>query len=343
MSPLPAVPTDLESLDPVSPLHCFQLDRRNFLKVFGGGLLVCLTGENALAQESGRAFGGRQQVPGDVSAWIHIDADGHVSVFTGKVEVGQNIRTSLAQLVAEELMLPFDAITMVMGDTDLVPYDMGTFGSQSTPQMGPRLRSMAAAARQALIEMAAKQWSVDTASLTIADGKVANPANGKSFTYGQLTRGEKLVTTVSSSAPLIPASAWKVAGTAIPKANGREFVTGKHKYPSDISLPGMMFGKVLRAQGFNEARGKPVTADDVRFTTRDGAIYMVELGVPTQELRVKSLGKAARLLDRPIESIALLGSGEKLEWNQGDDALSILAPHSTPSPEALAYKITLKS
>jgi isoquinoline 1-oxidoreductase len=251
MSPLPAVPTDLASLDPVSPLHCFQLDRRNFLKVFGGGLLVCLTGENALAQESGRAFGGRQQVPGDVSAWIHIDAAGHVSVFTGKVEVGQNIRTSLAQLVAEELMLPFDAITMVMGDTDLVPYDAGTFGSQSTPQMGPRLRSMAAAARQALLELAAKQWSVDAASLTIADGKVANPANGKSFTYGQLTRGEKLVTTVSSSSPLIPASAWKVAGTPVPKANGREFVTGKHKYPSDISLPGMMFGKVLRAQGFN--------------------------------------------------------------------------------------------
>ena len=164
------------TLDPVNPLHCFQLDRRNFLKLFGGGLLVCLTGERALAQEAGRGFGGRQQVPNDVSAWLHIDADGKVSVFTGKVEVGQNIRTSLAQLVAEELMLPFDAITMVMGDTDLVPYDAGTFGSQTTPQMGPRLRTMAAAARQALIELAAKQWSVDAASLTIADGKVTNPA-----------------------------------------------------------------------------------------------------------------------------------------------------------------------
>jgi alpha-L-fucosidase len=98
----------------------------------------------------------------------------------------------------------------------------------------------------------------------------------------------------------------------------------------------------LRAQGFNEGRGKPMTADDVRFTTRNGAIYMIELGVPTAELQVKSLGTAARLLERPIEHIALIGSDEPIVWKQGE-ALSIQAPHSTPSPEALVYKITLKS
>ena len=242
---------DLVLPEPGNAPRCFALDRRTFLKVFGGGLLVCLTDGPALAQEAGRGFGGRQQVPTAVSAWLHIAADGKISAFTGKVEIGQNIRTSLAQLVAEELMVPFDAITMVMGDTDLVPYDAGTFGSQSTPQMGPRLRSMAATARQALIQMAAKQWSVDAASLTTADGKVTNPAGRQSLTYGQLTRGEQIVTTVSSSAPLIPANTWKIAGTPVPKVSGREFVTGKHKYPSDISLPGMMFGKVLRATGFN--------------------------------------------------------------------------------------------
>jgi isoquinoline 1-oxidoreductase len=255
MSTLLAGPTDLAQLDSANKLHHFELNRRTFLQLFGGGLLVCLTGENVLAQEAGRGSAGRQQVPNDISAWLHIDADGKVTVFTGKVEIGQNIRTSLAQLVAEELMLPFDAITMVMGDTDLVPYDAGTFGSQSTPQMGPRLRTMAAAGRQALLELAAKQWSVDAATLTVADGKVTNSANKQALNYGQLTRGEKLVTTVSISAPLIPANAWKVAGTPIPKANGREFVTGKHKYPSDISLPGMMFGKVLRPTGFNATLG----------------------------------------------------------------------------------------
>jgi isoquinoline 1-oxidoreductase len=95
-----------------------ELDRRDFLKVLGGGLLICLTHTSSWAQESGRAFGGNE-LPKDLDAWLHIAADGRVKVFTGKVEVGQNIRTSLAQLVAEELKVPFETITMVMGDTDL--------------------------------------------------------------------------------------------------------------------------------------------------------------------------------------------------------------------------------
>jgi isoquinoline 1-oxidoreductase len=249
---LPDETAELNALDPANAPRCFALDRRTFLQLFGGGLLVCLTGESS-AQESGRrgGFGGRQQVPSDVSAWIHIAADNRISVFTGKVEVGQNIRTSLAQQVADELMVPFDAISMVMGDTDLVPYDMGTFGSQTTPQMGPRLRTMAAAARQALVEIAAKQWSCDVAALIVANGSVTAPNANQSLTYGQLTRGEKLIATVSASIPLLPPTAWKIAGTAVPKANGRDFVTGKHQYPSDISVPGMMFGKVLRATGYN--------------------------------------------------------------------------------------------
>src|SRR5205823_2193045 len=84
-----------------------QLDRRDFLKFLGGGLLICLAPRSALSQESGRGGGGHE-LPKDLSAWIHIDADGKVKVFTGKVEVGQNIRTSLGQQVAEELRVPFD-------------------------------------------------------------------------------------------------------------------------------------------------------------------------------------------------------------------------------------------
>jgi isoquinoline 1-oxidoreductase len=251
MNTLLSNPTDLAQLDSANKLHQFELDRRSFLKLFGGGLLVCLTGNHADAQESGRSGFGGHELPKEISAWIHIGADNKVTVFTGKIECGQNIRTSLAQQVADELMVPFDSITMVMGDTDLTPWDAGTFGSQSTPQMGPCLRTMAAAARQTLIEMAGKKWGCDAASLVVADGKISAPNANQSLTYGQLTQGEKLVTTVSSTVPLMPAKDWKVAGTAVPKANGREFVTGKHKFPSDIALPGMMFGKVLRPSGFN--------------------------------------------------------------------------------------------
>jgi isoquinoline 1-oxidoreductase len=233
-------------------LESFRLDRRDFLKIFGGGLLVCLTGAPAFSQESGRGYG-NHELPKDIASWLSIAADGSVTVYTGKVEVGQNIRTSLAQLVAEELTVPFDAITMVMGDTDLTPWDMGTFGSRSTPTMGPQLRTMAAAARQTLIEMAARQWKVEPSTLKTAQGKVICSAQTRSISYGQLTRGEKLVTAVSVDPSLTPAKDWKIAGTPVAKAGGRDFMTGRHKYPSDIASPGMMFGKVLRPDGFKAA------------------------------------------------------------------------------------------
>jgi isoquinoline 1-oxidoreductase len=228
----------------------FELDRRDFLKVLGGGLLICLADVPLWAQESGRTFGSHE-LPKDVSSWLHIAADGQVKVLTGKVEVGQNIRTSLAQQVAEELRVPFDSITMVMGDTDLVPWDMGTFGSRTTPTMAPVLRAMASAARQSLTEIAAKRWGVDATELMASNGKVTEKKGSRSLTYGELTQGDNLVKVVTGNPALTPATEWKIGGTPVPKAGCRDFVTGKHKYPSDIVRPGMLFGAVLRPDGFN--------------------------------------------------------------------------------------------
>ncbi|MFZ0688380.1 MAG: molybdopterin cofactor-binding domain-containing protein, partial [Acidobacteriaceae bacterium] len=143
------------------------------------------------------------------------------------------------------------SITMVMGDTDLVPWDMGTFGSRSTPTMGPQLRTMAMTAREMLIETAAERWKADPATLQAENGRVTNPATNVSLGYGEITKGEKLTRAIAGDPPLTPASEWKIAGTAVPKVDGREFVTGKHAYPSDIVRPGMVFGKVLRPAGYN--------------------------------------------------------------------------------------------
>ena len=245
MTPLNQTLLKMDSEDSEIKSRTAQLDRRDFLKVFGGGLLVCLAPHSAWSQESGRGWGGHE-LPKDLSAWLHIDANSNVKVFTGKVEVGQNIRTSLAQQVAEELRVPFDSVTMIMGDTDLVPWDMGTFGSRTTPTMGPQLRTMAAAARQMLIEMAAQRLHVDQASLACDNCKIIDPKTSRSISYGELTRGEKLVKTVTGEGHLTPPAEWKIAGTAVPKAEGRDFVTGKHKFPSDITRPGMMFGAADR-------------------------------------------------------------------------------------------------
>jgi nicotinate dehydrogenase subunit B len=234
---------------PAGPRAGLHVDRRDFLKGLGAGLLVVIAENAVWAQESGRGFRG-QELPKDIASWLHIAPDGRVTAFTGKVEVGQNIRTSLAQQVAEELRVPFDSVEMVMGDTDLVPWDMGTFGSRTTPDMGSRLRTMAVAARQLLLEQVAESWKVEAAALTAVNGKIVDAQGRRSIAYGELTRGEKLVKVVSTQQSLTAATDWKIAGAAVPKAGGRAFVTGRHKYPSDIVRPGMLFGAVLRAEGF---------------------------------------------------------------------------------------------
>jgi alpha-L-fucosidase len=98
-------------------------------------------------------------------------------------------------------------------------------------------------------------------------------------------------------------------------------------------------GAALSAQGFNEGKGKPFTAADVRFTTKNGTLYMIVLGVPTQDLEIKSLGGAAKLLDKPITKITLLGSQEKVQWAQTDRALTIKTPQTIPNDIAIVFKL----
>jgi len=226
-----------------------ELSRRNFLNTLGGGIVVlCVIDEAADAQESGRRARGGDARPAEISAWLHIGEDGGITVYTGKTEVGQNIRTSLTQAVAEELHAPVASIHMLMADTDLVPYDMGTFGSRTTPTMAPQLRKAAAAAREALINIASSEWKVDRGAVQIADGKVT--CNGHSAGFGELTHGKQLVQSIQAEVKLTPALEWKVAGHTIPKVNGRDIVTGSHRYTTDVKRPGMLYGKVLRPVAF---------------------------------------------------------------------------------------------
>jgi CO/xanthine dehydrogenase Mo-binding subunit len=227
----------------------FEVNRRDLFKLLGAGLVVGVCDGVGVAQESGRAQG--EETPQDLASWLHISGEGKVTVFTGKVEMGQNIRTSLAQQVSEELHAPMGSISMIMGDTSLVPFDLGTFGSRSTPQMGTQLRRAAACARELLLDMAAQRWSVNRKQLSAAEGFISNSASGQKLSFGELTQGQKLVKILGADPPLTPATQWKVAGSTAPKVDGRDFVTGAHRYTSDLTRPGMLHGKVLRPTAFN--------------------------------------------------------------------------------------------
>ncbi|HKV63329.1 MAG TPA: molybdopterin cofactor-binding domain-containing protein [Candidatus Acidoferrum sp.] len=236
-----------------SPMHQFELARRDFFKILGAGIAVFAVAKDALAAQEtapGHRSFHMEELPKDISAWLHVGEDGTVTGFTGKAEIGQNIRTSLAQTIADELRVPFESVRLVTADTALTPFDAGTFGSRTTPTMTPQLRQVAWAARELLIEAAAKEWNIAPAGLVAADAKITDPASGRSLKYKELVRGKTLAQSLPAEDPTTPAAQWTVAGKPIRKVDGRSFVTGKHQYTPDMRLEGMLYGKVLRPPSF---------------------------------------------------------------------------------------------
>lgn len=281
-----------------SSMYRFDLDRREFFKFLGAGVLVFSVATTVTAQESGGASRRRgDSLPREIDAWLHLGENGRVTVYTGKAEMGQNIRTSLSQAVAEELHVPMDHVEMVMGDTQLTPFDMGTFGSRTTPTMNLQLRKVASAARDALIAAAASEWKVDAAGLLAADGRVRNPKTGKSAEYATLIKGQQLTASIPAEDPLITPAKWTVAGKSAPKVDGRDFVTGKHRFPSDRKLPEMLCGKVLRPPAF----GATLVSLDTQKAEQLGATVVRDGNF---------VGVAASSMDGASEAIAAIHA----EW-----------------------------
>jgi isoquinoline 1-oxidoreductase len=252
------------------PSYRFEIERRDFIRLFGvlgGGLLVASVGDAGAQQESGG--GGQGSASNDVAAWIHVDAAGRITGYTGKTEIGQNIRTSLAQAIADELRVPLSAVTLIMADTDLVPFDQGTFGSLSTPRMAPVLARAAVTAREMLIDRAAALWSVDRATLTCKDARIS--AAGRSIGFGDLVKDQKLAGIVPAAAPVSPPPSWTIRGTPARKVNGRSFVTGAHRYTPDITRPGMMYGRMIRSGGYT---GTLVSLDDGAAKAMPGVVVV---------------------------------------------------------------------
>jgi len=278
------------------PAYRFEVDRREFFKFLGAGILIVGVLKNAYAlQESGAVRRTNESLPKEIGAWLHVGENGVVTVYTGKVEVGQNIRTSLSQCVAEELHVPVSRVQMVMGDTQLTPFDMGTFGSRTTPTMSPQLRKVAAAARDLLVGLAAAEWQTDRKRLIAADGRVTDPETKRSLEYAVLVKGQQLTQTISAEGPLIPSAQWTVQGQSLHKVDGRDFVTGKHRYPSDQKLPEMLHGKVLRPTSF----GATLVSIDAHEAQQIPAVTVIHDGnfvgvvAPSTEIASRAL-KAIR-------------------------------------------------
>jgi isoquinoline 1-oxidoreductase len=220
-----------------------DITRREAAKRLQAGILFLFTFRKGAAGQSTQATNSL------LSSRLHVGEDGTITVLTGKVECGQGIRTTLTQAAAEELHTAPGRVRLIMGDTDLVPDDGGTWGSLTTPQTVPVIRQACASLREYFRRYAAEQWKVDTDEIHVSDGSIRHK-DGRILRYRDLTRNKVFEAATSAGAPLTSPLNWAVCGTPLPAINGPAIVRGALKYSSDLYLDGMLHGQVIRPPNY---------------------------------------------------------------------------------------------
>jgi CO/xanthine dehydrogenase Mo-binding subunit len=254
--------------------------------VAGGGALVVgfPIAHTAFAQEAPQNAGAepRQPVPlpGSlknapmIDSWIRIDATGGITVLTGKVELGQGIKTALIQIAAEQLGVAPVAITLVTADTSSTPNEGYTAGSHSMQDSGTAILNAAAQARALLVNAAAEKLGIAAGELDAADGKVTAP-DGRSLAYGDLISAELLHVQAAPSSPIKDTARRLVMGRSIERVDIPAKVTGGAAYVHDLRLPGMVHGRVVRPPSPG-ARLKAI--DEARVRRLPGVLAVVRNG-----------------------------------------------------------------
>jgi CO/xanthine dehydrogenase Mo-binding subunit len=251
--------------------------RREFIQATGiGGLLLFFQGSAQAAPLLAPRPG---DYPPDFNSYLRIGADGRVGCFVGKVELGQGIMTALAVLVAEELDVHPDQVDMLMGDTDLCPWDNPTGGSLTLWQLGPALRGAAAEARAVLLAMAGERLGLPVADLEVKDGVVsAKGAPERKVGYGELVQGRRLERHLGKVQPK-PLAARTLVGQPAPRKDAKAKITGAAQYAGDLRLPGMLYACVVRPPAHGLTLKSLDTSGAERMpgvrVVRDGALAAV--------------------------------------------------------------------
>lgn len=226
--------------------HIPGVKRRDFFKWMGGGLYVFFNpggAVNLMASEGEQ----RQGLPNDYNAFIRIHEDGTVTCFVGKIDMGQGAITSFPQMVADELDVAYDKVNTILGDTDLCPWDMGTFGSMSVRILGPSVRAAAAEARSVLLAIASEKLGVEIDQLSVKDGVIFNKNNkSEKVTYQELTKGEKIARFMEKKPEVKDYAELRVMGTPKFHRDAMDKVTGKAIYSGDIRMPGLVYARIVR-------------------------------------------------------------------------------------------------
>ena len=270
-----------------------RTDRRGFFKLLGGGVVVYLSGGIAGARETEK--GGDSNRPGGhFNAYVKIGENGRVTCYTGKVELGQGIITSLAQTAAEELDVPLGAVDMVMADTSLCPYDAGTFGSLTTPHFGPVLKEAAAEARSILLQLAARRLKAPEERLQVKDGIISDRKNLEiRVSYGELVRDVNIQKELKRKPSAKAGKDLNLVGRPAVRTDAIQKVRGEAKFAGDVHLPGMLYARILRPPAHGAIlkgldAGGVTKMKEVHLVRRNGLIAVL---APHPDTAEKALSK----------------------------------------------------
>jgi nicotinate dehydrogenase subunit B len=261
--------------------------RRDFLKA-GGALVVgfsmtSLLGGDSLGAQAVAATRGGIAGPPDpkqIDTWLAVHADNTATVYIGYVELGQGSTTSLLQIAAEELDLDMSQVSTIRLDTNITPNQGGTYSSSSIARGSPAIRTAAAEARQALLQLASKNLDVPIERLTVSRGIVAvgdsaggAENSGRSVTYGELVGDKPFSLAFTGTAPLKSVSSYKLVGKNPVRNDIPDKVSGKYVYLQHVRLPGMVHGRVVRprGQGVYGAGAKVASLDETSIGHIPGA------------------------------------------------------------------------
>lgn len=281
------------------------LTRRSVLA--GSGVLIVsfASGSRLLAQQTEQSAGAAPPLPGSLAkspyldSWIQIDAQGRVTVFTGKAELGQGIKTALLQIAAEQLDVPIGSLALVTADTARTPNEGFTAGSHSLQDSGTAILNAAAQVRAILLNQAAQRFAVSTDELSTADGAV-HARDGRKVTYGDLVSDQLLHIEAQPHSAVKPASRFTIIGKSISRVDIPPKVTGGQIFVQDLRLPGMLHARVVRPPSY----GATLTALDasavekmagVHKVVRDGNFLAVVAEREYQAVKaMRALAKAAK-------------------------------------------------
>ncbi len=233
-----------------------------------------------------------------VDDWLALDLDGTVTVFSGRVELGTGVRTALAQIVAEELDVPFERVKMVMGDTARTPNEGYTAGSLTIHNGGFALRHASAQARQALLEMAADRLDAALEELIVRDGIISESHHpGREITYAELMGGKRFNRRISRRVPLKRPEDYNIVGKPVRRTDLLQKFTGAPSFVQDLRLPGMLHGRIVRPPG-------------------PGAQLVSVDQSPVQDAQVVRIGSFVGVVAEREEQAIRAAKEIKIEWNE---------------------------